>query len=193
MLRKNKKSKTESILLLLVVIGVALTIAYARYASKATSSMDAQVAPWKVSVNNQDIVSTNTFTLEDIKWNDTEYIAEGYIAPGRVGTIDIEIDPSGSKVAMKYKLEIDETNISNESITITDVSASVGTVTKEDEAYVGTFTLDEVEANTKKVLTITIAWDNPETETTDSNDTTTGMNADNFEVPIKITTSQLVE
>ena len=53
--------------------------------------------------------------------------------------------------------------------------------------------LDEVEANTKKVLTITISWDNPETETTDTNDTSTGMTADNFEVPIKITTSQLVE
>ena len=194
MLRKRQKSKTELILFLLVIVGVGLTIAYARYASNATSTMAAQVAPWKVSINNNDIVSTNTFTLADVDWEEDEYIADGYIAPGREGTLNIEIDPSGSKVAMRYKLEIDESNITNDSIIISSVTASTGDVTKESEGvYTGTIPLDEVTSNTKKILTVTITWNNPETTTTDTNDTSTGTTATDFEIPIKLTASQLVE
>lgn len=194
MLRKRQKSKTELILFLLVIVGVGLTIAYARYASNATSTMAAQVAPWKVSINNNDIVSTNTFTLADVDWEEDEYIADGYIAPGREGTLNIEIDPTGSKVAMRYKLEIDESNITNDSIIISSVTASTGDVTKESEGvYTGTIPLDEVTSNTKKVLTVTITWNNPETTTTDTNDTSTGTTATDFEIPIKLTASQLVE
>ena len=194
MLRKRQKSKPEIALFFLVIIGVLGTIAYARYASQATSKMEAQVAPWKVSINSSDIVSTNNFTLADFTWDTNEYVADGYIAPGRVGTLDIEIDPSGSKVAMKYKLEIDESNITNESIIISSVTASTGTVTKEsDGVYIGTIPLDEVTSNTKKILTIKVEWDNPETTATDTNDTTTGMNTSDISLPIKLTASQLVE
>lgn len=194
MLRKKQKSKTEITLLLLVLIGLGLTIAYARYASNATSTMAAQVAPWKVSINTEDIVSKNTFTLEDVDWNDTEYVAEGYIAPGREGTLNIEIDPSGSKVAMRYKLEIDKSAVTNESIKISSVTASTGEVKDEgDGIYTGIIPLNEVTSNTKKTLTITIKWDNPETTTTDTNDTTTGTSSTNFEIPITLTASQLVE
>ena len=194
MLRRRQNSKPEIALFLLVLIGIIGTIAYARSASQATSTMDAQVAPWKVSINSSDIVSTNNFTLADITWDTNEYVADGYIAPGRVGTLNIEIDPSGSQVAMKYKLEIDKSNITNDSIIISSVTASSGEVTlEEDGSYTGTLSLDEVTSNTKKVLTIQVEWSNPETTTTDTNDTTTGMNASDISLPVKLTASQLVE
>lgn len=194
MRRKRYNSKTEIILLALVVLGVGLTIAYARYASNATSTMAAQVAPWKVSINNNDIVTTNTFTLEDIEWKDNQYVADGYIAPGREGTLTLEIDPSGSKVAMQYKLEIDETKITNDNIHISDVSASTGSVMfVSDGVYTGTIPLEEVVANTKTVLTVTIEWDNTDTDTTNNSDTNTGSASENIQIPIKLTASQLVE
>ena len=194
MRRKRYNSKTEIILLALVVLGVGLTIAYARYASNATSTMAAQVAPWKVSINSNDIVTTNTFTLEDIEWKDNEYVADGYIAPGREGTLTLEIDPSGSKVAMQYKLEIDETKITNDNIHISNVSASTGSVTLvSDGVYTGTIPLEEVVANTKTVLTVTIEWVNTDTDTTNNNDTNTGSASENIQIPIKLTASQLVE
>lgn len=194
MRRKRYNSKTEIILLALVVLGVGLTIAYARYASNATSTMAAQVAPWKVSINNNDIVTTNTFTLEDIEWKDNQYVADGYIAPGREGTLTLEIDPSGSKVAMQYKLEIDEAKITNDNIHISNVSASTGSVTLvSDGVYTGTIPLEEVVANTKTVLTVTIEWVNTDTDTTNNNDTSTGSASENIQIPIKLTASQLVE
>lgn len=194
MRRKRYNSKTEIILLALVVLGVGLTIAYARYASNATSTMAAQVAPWKVSINNNDIVTTNTFTLEDIEWKDNQYVADGYIAPGREGTLTLEIDPSGSKVAMQYKLEIDETKITNDNIRISNVSASTDSVTPvSDGVYTGTIPLEEVVANTKTVLTVTIEWANTDTDTTNNNDTNTGSASENIQIPIKLTASQLVE
>ena len=194
MRRKRYNSKTEIILLALVVLGVGLTIAYARYASNATSTMAAQVAPWKVSINNNDIVTTNTFTLEDIEWKDNEYVADGYIAPGREGTLTLEIDPSGSKVAMQYKLEIDEAKITNDNIHISNVSASTGSVTLvSDGVYTGTIPLEEVVANTKTVLTVTIEWANTDTDTTNNSDTNTGSVSENIQIPIKLTASQLVE
>lgn len=194
MRRKRYNSKTEIILLALVVLGVGLTIAYARYASNATSTMAAQVAPWKVSINSNDIVTTNTFTLEDIEWKENEYVADGYIAPGREGTLTLEIDPSGSKVAMQYKLEIDETKITNDNIHISNVSASTGSVMLvSDGVYTGTIPLEEVVANTKTVLTVTIEWVNTDTDTTNNNDTNTGSASENIQIPIKLTASQLVE
>jgi autotransporter translocation and assembly factor TamB len=194
MRRKRYNSKTEIILLALVVLGVGLTIAYARYASNATSTMAAQVAPWKVSINNNDIVTTNTFTLEDIEWKDNQYVADGYIAPGREGTLTLEIDPSGSKVAMQYKLEIDEAKITNDNIHISNVSASTGSVMLvSDGVYTGTIPLEEVVANTKTVLTVTIEWANTDTDTANNNDTSTGSASENIQIPIKLTASQLVE
>ena len=194
MRRKRYNSKTEIILLALVVLGVGLTIAYARYASNATSTMAAQVAPWKVSINNNDIVTTNTFTLEDIEWKDNQYVADGYIAPGREGTLTLEIDPSGSKVAMQYKLEIDEAKITNDNIHISNVSASTGSVMLvSDGVYTGTIPLEEVVANIKTVLTVTIEWANTDTDTANNNDTSTGSASENIQIPIKLTASQLVE
>ena len=194
MRRKRYNYKTEIILLALVVLGVGLTIAYARYASNATSTMAAQVAPWKVSINNNDIVTTNTFTLEDIEWKDNQYVADGYIAPGREGTLTLEIDPSGSKVAMQYKLEIDEAKITNDNIHISNVSASTGSVMLvSDGVYTGTIPLEEVVANTKTVLTVTIEWANTDTDTANNNDTSTGSASENIQIPIKLTASQLVE
>lgn len=191
MLRRKQHSKTELILLILVVLGVGLTIAYARYASNATSTMAAQVAPWKVSINSNDIVSTNTFTLDDVEWLENEYVADGYIAPGREGTLTIEIDPSGSKVAMSYKLEIDQSKITNTSIKITGVTPSTGEITQEtDGSYTGIIPLEEVVANTKKTLTIGIEWEDNTANNT--NDTATGTTTTNIEIPIKLTASQLV-
>jgi hypothetical protein len=95
---------------------------------------------------------------------------------------------------MQYKLEIDETKITNDNIHISNVSASTGSVMLvSDGVYTGTIPLEEVVANTKTVLTVTIEWVNTDTDTTNNNDTNTGSTSENIQIPIKLTASQLVE
>lgn len=189
-MKKRSTLILVAVLLLLGGIGTLGFYTFSRYTSTATGSDTAKVAPWVVKVNGDDIVLNNTFTSNDITWSESEYISDGYIAPSRTGEFGIVIDPSGSKVAMEYSVVIDESAMANYSqINITGVKVG-GTALTEDAngAYTGIITLEEVEANTTKSLTVSIEWTN--SEANNESDTTIGSTIDEIQIPVTVTVSQ---
>lgn len=188
-MKKRKSLLLVVALLLVAVTGGVVTLTYSRYLSDASGSGAAKVAPWKVSVNGSDIVASNTFTLDDINWSDSAYISDGYIAPSRTGTFDIVIDPTGSKVALQYEVAIDSTELDNYSqISISDVKVGNTSLTGTNGKYTGIISLDEVEANTTKTMTVTVTWTNDEANNT--SDTTIGSTVTNLSIPVTVTASQ---
>lgn len=185
---KKRKSLLLVIALLLVgVTGGIATLTYSRYLSNANGTATATVAPWKVQVNGNDIVTSNTFTMDDITWSTSQYIADGYIAPSRTGTFDIEIDPTGSKVAVKYDVNIDTTALASYSqINIKSVTVEATELTATDGVYSGTINLEDID--TPKTLTVTIEWTNA--DATNTSDTTIGSTVDSLAIPVTVTASQ---
>lgn len=177
-------------LLLVVVVGGVATLTYSRYLTASEGASTAKVAPWKIKVNDTNVVETKQFTGSEIIWTQNDYVSDGYIAPNREGTFKIKIDPTGSKVAVDYEIQIDTADMAsaNKNIRITSVDVDGTVITVSDGKYSGTITLDEVEANTVKNITVTFEWVNAE----DNNDadTTTGTTITDIEIPVTVTAKQ---
>ena len=188
----KKKRGLLLVLALLIVTATAgaVTLTYSRYSSSASGSDTAQVATWKVQVNGTDIVAQNTFTANSINWTTNANIAEGYIAPSSTGTFDIVINPTGSKVAMKYELSIDTEAFQDyPQIAISSVKVGSTPISADGSGkYTGVIPLSEVEAGTEKTLTVTIEWTNSESNNT--SDTTIGSTIQEFEIPVTVTVTQ---
>lgn len=187
---KKKNALMLSILLLLVAVtGGMVSLTYSRYSSSASGTSTAKVAPWKISVNGDNVVETSTFTASDITWSASDYISDGYIAPSRSGSFDIEIDPSGSKVAVQYEISLDTTSMDQYSqISISSVKIGNETLTATNGKYVGIIDLSEVEANTTKTITVNVVWTNADAN--NASDTTIGSTVTNLAIPVTVTASQ---
>lgn len=187
---KNKGETNKTIfivggILIAIVLVCVVGYTYSRYTSQATGTATAKVANWAIQVNDTDIVQNAEFTLDDsyITWSDSEYVEDGYIAPGSTGTMRIRIDASGSQVAVKYTVTIDDSALDSYSqIKITKVNNQP----VSGDTYSGIIALDDVD--TPVEIPIEITWTND--DGTNASDTTIGSTVDTLEIPITVTAEQ---
>lgn len=171
----NRNLLIIAILLMLVTISLS---SYAIYKSSATGTASADVAAWVVKVDGTNIVSSNTFTANDIVWSQNSNIKSGKIAPGSQGTITFEIDASESEVALDYTVSVDTANITNNKITVTNAGANAS----------GTIAYSSTAANMKKTVTINVAWTAEDVEATNTSDM--AIAGTTIEIPIVVTVTQ---
>ena len=199
-----KKKKYLFPILLLLFIGsgaFVLSGSFARYSSKATGNTTLNIAPWKIKVNGTDITKTSTITNSNINWSNAldQYIDPDYIAPGKTGTFSFEMDPTGSKVAMQFKIKFNTASISNHSqIEISGFTAKAGTTPltitgNQTDGYTGIIPLATVQAGTLVKGEATITWNDLNTVGGNAADTAIGTNTDNvpnFSIPVEVTVEQ---
>ena len=188
---KKEQNKNKKIIILVVILlllaltsGIVATT-YARYVSRATGTGDAKVATWAVQVNETNIVQNSTFALDSsfVTWSDSEYIADGYIAPSRTGTFKIKLDTTGSKVAVNYTIQIDTSSLdSYDQIQITKVNNQP----LSGDSYSGIISLDDVD--TPIEIPVEISWTNSEANNT--SDTSIGSTVDTLSIPVTVTVEQ---
>lgn len=188
---KKEQNKNKKIIILVVILlllaltsGIVAT-SYARYVSRATGTGDAKVATWAVQVNETNIVQNSTFALDSsfVTWSDSEYIADGYIAPSRTGTFKIKLDTTGSKVAVNYTIQIDTSSLdSYDQIQITKVNNQP----LSGDSYSGIISLDDVD--TPIEIPVEISWTNSEANNT--SDTSIGSTVDTLSIPVTVTVEQ---
>ena len=97
------KKKTKIVLVVIVIAVILVSFiggqAYAKYMSKVTGNGVGEIAQWRFKVNE------NEEKMQTISLNSTIYnftLANGRIAPGTAGSFEINIDGSGSGVAIFY-------------------------------------------------------------------------------------------
>lgn len=97
------KKKTKIVLIVIVIAVILVSFiggqAYAKYMSKVTGNGVGEIAQWRFKVNE------NEEKMQTISLNSTIYnftLANGRIAPGTAGSFEINIDGSGSGVAIFY-------------------------------------------------------------------------------------------
>lgn len=172
-MKGDKKILALSILVLLLAVCFG---SYAIYKSSGTGSSGVDAAAWVVKVNNDNIVTSNTFTLGNVSWTGTRYGQNGKIAPGDRGTIDIVIDASGSEVGVSYTVDISSINTGNPNLTVAAASGSslTGTI-----AYGSTMT---------ETVTLDVVWNGVDSAQANSDDITTAGN--NISIPVTVTVTQ---
>lgn len=90
----------------------------AKYSSEVSGNGQIAVADWLVKVNGTDITTKGEddeikeYAITDIEWHDIDSVyradvEEGYIAPGKAGSLGITIDASECKVAVDYEVYMD--------------------------------------------------------------------------------------
>lgn len=101
------KLKLKIIIFIVLLLSFVSTVktTYSRYVSEASGNVTANIANWKVKVNNTDITASTSNTVSitpQIVSNSN--VKSGKIAPGSEGYFDIVVDPSD--VDVSYTMSI---------------------------------------------------------------------------------------
>lgn len=94
------------ITLLITVFSIVST--FALFETNASGDGIMEIGKWKIYLNDVDISTANTITLNDFVFSGSNHTQNGYFAPGSSATFDIEIDASESDVSIAYNLDIDD-------------------------------------------------------------------------------------
>ena len=107
-----KKSKKKNILIAIELMLIAIIIfsmyAYSRYSSKVNGTGTATIAKWSFKVNGQTETLATINLADTMKTNNT--VKQGTVAPGTEGSFNLEIDGSGSEVAIEYTINLNVTD-----------------------------------------------------------------------------------
>ena len=149
--------KKTSILILLIIIGCFLYFGarstYTSYESTIEGNVKNSVAGIHLTINGVDAVENNNGTLDNrVILDNTTWVSthtrEEKISPGSSGTIALELDPSGSEVAILYEFRFVDKRIDNDKLlTFSDIISNDGIIRTSQDTYTGIITLSDIENN----------------------------------------------
>ena len=129
-------TKRIKIILILFTLSVTLSFmsnTYSRYVADSTGNVTMEFASWQILINNEDITSEETSTIE-ITPNiyKSAHVKENTIAPSSKGYFDIIINPENVDVSFEYNLSLEVLNENMPDILITQYSI-IEKDTKEED------------------------------------------------------------
>lgn len=199
-----RKSKVRDIIVALIILVIALFFiagTYARYSSTGSGTGNVQVAKWAVKINDADITTTNTFTINFVEVANNN-IVDGKIAPDGRLYADFEIDPTGSEVALDYEFALGQikagTEAAPDGIAVEKVCTVDGStetpLTPTDGKYTGTIALASqtaaLSASEKVTVRVYIKWTNSDEAARLTTDTAAGIAAPQLSIEVTGTAKQ---
>lgn len=109
------KNKIRILISLIAIILLVLIIrsTYSKYVNQAVGSLMTRVGEWVIRVNGQDITLTDApanivIDSDDFVWNwtDVQHVKKPKVAPGMIGSFELEIDPTDTQVSFEYDISI---------------------------------------------------------------------------------------
>lgn len=197
--------KVLKILTLIMLIITILKIGdtYSKYYTSAhTNLLEKEIGEWVIKVNETDIYSQEgqVVNINIDKFNNfiNSNTDPTKISPGNKGYTDIVIDPSGTDVAVRYDIEINDTIVLQElNMLKMKVTFEIQTPTEnmqfvqiDENKYSGIISLADVQANEKATIRGYIEWENNETLNELVSEIGLDKNRQEVEIPIKITCTQ---
>ena len=198
----------KKVKILLVILSLAITLnlmsnTFSRYVSKATGNIDMAFSKWQILVNNVDITSNNSSSIDLTPvLEENSNIATNTIAPSSKGYVDIDIDPTNVDVSFDYSINLEVKNEEVKDLLITDYAIldnnyiegdQIETIPLEENSINETLLYDNTIDNFKfEPFTVRIyfEWYEGENEQLDdTQDTEIGTKAANEDTPLEITAS----
>lgn len=161
-----KNIKTSVTLLLLCIFIFFITgRTYSSLASTTNVLTEAPLADWNILINNTNITSTydNVVSLKNIDWISNHSIKYN-AAPGSTGKVKIIINPTTTKVAIRYDLTITDSTVDeNKILTLLSLEIDNGELVKTGpNTYTKIISLAEIEESLKDTITMEVKWINDE-------------------------------
>ena len=163
---------------------------YGLFESKKEIDIDKSVAKWNIYINDNNLNTTETFTIDNFTFQETDTVAKDKIAPGILGWFDILIDARDTQVSIIYEITFDFTSLPS-NITVEKIEEINGReiIKTGPNTYSNYITLDDINNNVKDTIRVHIKWNNDEEN--NENDTNIGIIKNNsIKIPVSITISQ---
>ena len=169
------KGKTILIILLICVFALFITSnqTYTAYESLVENEVPVEIATWRIDIDGKDVVSaTEKIAVGQITWTN-EHANSNTAAPGSVGVARINIDPSKSDVAIKYKISYEDHTMNPDCIlSVTSIYIEDEQLANVNNSFEGIITMDDIK--NKKILTLVINVEWVNNEENNENDTLIG-------------------
>jgi hypothetical protein len=163
---------------------------YGLFESKKEIDIDKSVAKWNIYINDNNLNTTETFTIDNFTFQETDTVAKDKIAPGILGWFDILIDARDTQVSIIYEITFDFTSLPS-NITVEKIEEINGReiIKTGPNTYSNYITLEDINNNLKDTIRVHIKWNNDEEN--NENDTNIGIIKNNsIKIPVSITVSQ---
>ena len=163
---------------------------YGLFESKKEIDIDKSVAKWNIYINDNNLNTAETFTIDNFTFQETDTVAKDKIAPGILGWFDILIDARDTQVSIIYEITFDFTSLPS-NITVEKIEEINGReiIKTGPNTYSNYITLDDINNNVKDTIRVHIKWNNDEEN--NENDTNIGIIKNNsIKIPVSITVSQ---
>lgn len=175
-----------------LLLGINLTGTLSLFESKIDVPVEAELASWKIKVNDILIGQETDFEINDIVWENNPNIKDGKTAPSAKGYFDLEIIPDDVDVAFNYKITVDDTNYKDSNFKIESIEIENSDITKEEEnIYTGFFSLDDIKNNITTKIRFNLVWENDE-EKNDLDSEYIGIDKE-IGIPITMEFSQYIQ
>ena len=163
---------------------------YGLFESKKEIDIDKSVAKWNIYINDNNLNTTETFTIDNFTFQETDTVAKDKIPPGILGWFDILIDARDTQVSIIYEITFDFTSLPS-NITVEKIEEINGReiIKTGPNTYSNYITLDDINNNVKDTIRVYIKSNNDEEN--NENDTNIGIIKNNsIKIPVSITVSQ---
>ena len=195
MARNERKTRTKRaiyVAIALLLIAYLISSTYARYSTVGKADGKVDIAKWAVVMQPDDGGAALTSTSRNItfKVQENTNVVPGKIAPAVTAVAEIELDLTGTEVAVDFTATVGAltpTNLpSSDKINLTSAveGGTPGTLATIPLVNKSAFTED----NGKKKVTLTLTWTNDDENNTD--DTATGIAGGTLTVPVTLTVQQ---
>ena len=194
-----KKSSITAIIVLLMVLTVCLYFisgTYARYADEYSGTAKVDVAKWNVQMTDGKSALENTFELPFVVESNTNVVADK-IAPGSTATATMELDLTGTEVAVDFEATIDDAKIAEifgDSADAVELTTSVeGAATSTSATTIALPKNGQAfdSSNGKVIVKLTLTWTNDDLN--NASDTVVGETGSTLEIPVDITVQQHID
>lgn len=162
-LKINKKLLFFVVAIFFLVLAIiTIRTTYARYVTSLATKSTVELGSWFILVNNQNILdNSNVSDWVFPSFNEnTEYIAEGLIAPASTGSVQITLDYSKVTVPFRYDISFTtDTNTFLEDFELISYSVNGGeTIEVTDENPLVSDTISPDDTTRTRTLKLNFEW-----------------------------------
>ena len=189
--RRKKATKALLVVVALLLAILLISSTFARYSTVGKADGKVEIAKWAVKMTADDGTTLDSTTKNiTFKVQNNTNVVPGKIAPAVTAVAKIELDLTGTEVAVDFNAEVGDltpTNLpSSDKISLTSAvdGGTPGTSQTIPLVNNAAFTTE----NGKKIVTLTLTWTNDDNNNAD--DTSTGITGGTLTVPVTMTVQQ---
>ena len=177
---KNKIQKNIKKFLILICICLVLLLVYkiiniyAVFYSEMTGNINFENGKWNIYINETEVSNgyQTVFTIGQIETEESEFVADGKLAPGGSGSFEMLIDPTDTDVAIKYDISLNKENLTNKNLTIKyieETNTGATLIRTGENTYTGIMSLSDIKNGITHNIKLGIKWvDDGQTDVEDT-------------------------